>query len=272
MFDLRLIISSSLVLLVLGIAFGTFLGYFAKIFEVKKDPNIERVLGILPGVNCGACGYSGCSSYAESIAHGSAPINLCNVGGKEVVDNIANLLGLNANNYSVHKKVPVLICQGGKDETVKNAEMNGIYSCKIASNLKFNEKLCTYSCLGLGDCAVACPFEAIEMNKNGLPEINSKLCTGCGICVKTCPKEILQLHELKERVLALCNNSTKGPTVSSICKKGCITCYLCEKKCPRKAIKIENNLPFIDESICDMCGICVDVCPTKTISCIFKNK
>lgn len=266
---LFIITVSSLILLILGIFYGIFLGFFEKLFRVNKDIKIERITEALPGLNCGACGFAGCSSYAEVISLGKAPINLCNLGGSESIMKIADILGLKADNLSMIEKKAVVLCQGGNNEAVKKGKLEGISSCRMAHNLKFSEKLCSYSCLGYGDCVLVCPFDAIKMNKNGLPSIDNSLCTGCGICVKECPRDIIDLFDAKDLVLGLCKNSTRGPSVSKICSKGCITCCLCEKKCPQGAIKIENNLPFINIDKCDLCGICVDVCPTKTL-CLIK--
>jgi len=254
--------------MILGVFYGVFLGFFERVFHVKKDIKIEKITSALPGLNCGACGFTGCSSYAEVILQGKAPINLCNLGGSESVKKIADVLGINTENISMMEKKAVVLCQGGNKETVKKGKLKGITSCEMAHNLKFSEKLCTYSCLGFGDCASVCPFNAIKMNENGLPSIDIGLCTGCGLCVKGCPRDIIELFNAKDLVIALCKNSTKGPAVSKICKTGCITCYLCEKKCPQGAIKIENNLPFINNDKCDLCGICVNACPTKTLCLI----
>jgi len=250
----------------LGIVFGAGLGYFAKVFKVQENPLIEEITEILPDANCGACGFSGCRALAEAIANGKASIDLCRVGGEETAKNIAKLLGINTDNISIEKYIAVLLCKGGKSLAEKDAKVKGIRSCKIANNLQMSEKSCSYSCLGYGDCVLVCPFGAIKMNEEELPEIDSSLCTGCGICVKECPREVLKLFPMKDKVLAFCRNLEKGSTVRNACKVGCITCYVCEKKCPKNAIKMENNLPVINIEKCDLCGICINVCPTKTLS------
>jgi Na+-translocating ferredoxin:NAD+ oxidoreductase RNF subunit RnfB len=265
---MQIIIFSSGIMLALGIVFGIGLGYFAKVFKVQENPLIDEILEILPGANCGACGFSGCRSLAEGITSGKASIDTCRVGGEETVKNLAKLLGVSTDNISYEKYIAIPLCKGGKSLAMKNATVKGVKTCKIANNLKLNEKICTYGCLGYGDCVLVCPFNAIKMNDEGLPEIDPSLCTGCGLCVKECPREVIEIFPYKEKVLAICKNPEKGSAVRNACRVGCITCYVCEKKCPKNAIKMVNNLPVIDIEKCDLCGICINVCPTKTLSLI----
>ena len=62
-----------------GLLFGALLSVASFVFKVEKDERAERILGVLPGANCGACGYAGCSAYAEAVV-GGAPVNCCSVG------------------------------------------------------------------------------------------------------------------------------------------------------------------------------------------------
>lgn len=264
----QIIIASSGVMLGLGVVFGVFLSYFAKLFKVDENPLIEQIAEILPGANCGACSFSGCRALAEAISEGKASIDACKVGGEEIAKNIANFLGIEEKNIVVEKYIAIPLCKGGDMLALKNAKVVGINSCKLANNLNLTEKVCNYGCLGYGDCVLVCPFDAITMNKDRLPEVNPELCTGCGICVKECPRKVLELFPLRNEVLALCKNPNKGSAVRNACKVGCITCYICEKKCPENAIKMANNLPVVDMEKCTLCGICIEVCPTKTISLV----
>ena len=61
------IVYSVILMGVLGLSFGIFLAFSAKKFEVKEDPRVKMIVEILPGANCGACGYAGCEAYARAV-------------------------------------------------------------------------------------------------------------------------------------------------------------------------------------------------------------
>ena len=77
-----------------GVLMGLFLAYASKKFEVEKDPKVEAILAILPGVNCGACGYPGCSGYATGVAQEGAKMTLCAPGGPKVAGKIGEIMGV----------------------------------------------------------------------------------------------------------------------------------------------------------------------------------
>ena len=72
-----------LVFAAIGLAAGILLTVCSKIFEVKVDERVEAISEALPQVNCGACGFSGCSDYANAIVNNGAELNMCKPGGKE---------------------------------------------------------------------------------------------------------------------------------------------------------------------------------------------
>jgi Na+-translocating ferredoxin:NAD+ oxidoreductase subunit B len=262
---LTVILYSTLVLLVLSAFFGFFLGFFSKIFKVEEDPRIEKIVTILPGANCGACGLSGCQAFAEGILSGKARINGCRAGGEDTITEISKVMGIHSDG-TFEKYIAVALCHGGRNEANISALAQGVDTCEMAKNLKLNPWVCEYTCLGYGDCVQACPFGAIVINEDSLPVIDPVLCRGCGICVDRCPQKILELFPNKTRVLCFCKSADKGSKVRQACKVGCISCGLCEKKCPENAIEMINNLPVITIEKCTLCGVCVSVCPTRAIT------
>ena len=82
------------VLGITGVLMGLFLAYASKKFEVEVDPKVEAILAILPGVNCGACGYPGCSGYASGVALEGAKMTLCAPGGPKVAAKIGDIMGV----------------------------------------------------------------------------------------------------------------------------------------------------------------------------------
>lgn len=249
---------------ILGIGFGIMLAWFARKFAVKTDPVIQNIEEILPGINCGACGFAGCSGLAEDIAAGEAPVNACPVGGPKAWAEIAKLTGNELDSTEVKKAA--LVCQGGTNQSRAVAAYQGVKDCRAASSLNISFKACAYGCLSLGTCADVCPFGAIHMDPDsGLPVINWRKCTGCGKCVAECPRKVLKLVTDKEQVYAACMNPGKAREVKQVCSVGCIKCRLCIKVCPVDAISMEEDHIRIDNGTCTLCGQCVEKCPTKCI-------
>ena len=256
-------VEATLILGGLGLLFGIFLGVAARKFAIDKDPKMEEILAALPGANCGACGFPGCSGLAAAIAKGEAAPNACKAGGASVAELVAQIMGVDASNND--RQVVRLICRGGREQARQRAEYVGLNDCRSAKAFGFAGKACTFGCLGLGNCARACPFSAITMGPDGLPVIDPYVCTGCGVCVQTCPQSVLALVPARNRVFVACSSAAPGRQVRPVCQVGCIACRICEKTCEHDAIKVENNLAQIDYSKCTNCGRCADKCPQKII-------
>jgi RnfABCDGE-type electron transport complex B subunit len=76
----------------IGVFAAILLTVFSKVFEVKTDERIEAVNEALPQVNCGSCGYSGCSDYASAIVNKGEAVNLCRPGGSECSRKISKIM------------------------------------------------------------------------------------------------------------------------------------------------------------------------------------
>lgn len=239
------------------------LGFASNAFKVERDGRIDRIEEGLPGANCGACGYAGCAAFAEAVVNGEAPVGGCPVGGESTAQHIADIMG--ASSTTTEREIAQVLCNGGWKETQRPAEYSGIESCKAANMVSGGTKSCQYGCLGLGDCAFVCPFDAIVMSENGLPEIDSEKCTGCGKCVTACPRSIITLAPISKLNHIRCSSRDHGRVVRKICEFGCIACGICAKVCPVDAITMENNLAVIDYEKCVNCGICAEKCPTNAI-------
>lgn len=251
----------------LGLLAGSGLAYASKKLVSKIDPKVEVILEVLPGANCGACGFAGCSGLAKALVEERAQANGCIPGGEGVANQVASILGVEVEVRE--KRIAKILCyHRGASQT--QFDYQGLESCRAAALLFGGEKVCLYSCLGLGDCIEVCPFGAITL-VNGRIEIDEERCTGCGKCISICPKEVIALVPKKKRVHILCNSKDKGAIVRKICKEGCIGCGICVKVCPEKAITLKDNLAYIDYKKCTECGACVEQCPTHTIK-ITSNK
>lgn len=256
-----------LIMSAMGILFGLGLAFASKIFRVEVDPKIEKVLSALPGANCGACGKAGCAGLAEAIAKGDASLTSCPAGGEEVVDKIAEILGVKKE--TVVKKTARIRCGGGsraKDKFI----YQGAKTCAAASLIKGGQKVCGFGCLSFGDCVVVCPFDAIHMDKDGLPVVSGEKCTACGKCINACPKNIISIESASEKYYVKCLSQDKIIVVKNACKAGCIGCKICEKL-SKGAFIVENNLSRLDYAKVDDATPlepCIDKCPTK---CIIKT-
>ncbi len=250
----------------LGLIYGLGLAFASRKFHVKIDPKIEKINKILPGVNCGACGYPGCSAYAEAVVSKDEEINLCAPGGNDVVKHISEILGIKAT--ASERKIAVIHCQsGGKDNTFLRYEYQGISTCKAAILVSGGPNFCNYGCVFQYDCVKACNFDAMLIDDNGMIQIDKDKCTGCGACAKACPRNLIELVSEKKRVHILCSSHDKGAESRKRCgnKTACIGCSICEKKCPKDAIEMVDNLAVINYDKCINCGICADNCPTNAI-------
>jgi len=245
----------------LGLFFGFGLAVASERFHVLVNPKVEEVGNSLPGINCGACGYAGCSKYAQAVALEGAAVNLCVPGGEEVVEKLGNIMGVKAEKRE--KRVAVLMCSA---KNVKDKfHYSGVPNCRAAFLVQGGQKNCEYGCLGFGDCAVVCPTNAITMLSNDLPEVKEDLCIACGKCAEICPKNLYKVLPLSRYVHVRCMNLDKGGTAKKKCDNPCIACMKCQKVCPFDAIHVNNNLAVIDYNKCTSCGECVKSCPTNII-------
>ena len=253
------ILTAVLVLGIMGAVFGAALAFAAKIFYVEVDPKEAAVRECLAGANCGGCGFPGCDGYAKAVAEGKAPTNKCVAGGPEAAAKIGEIMGVSAG--MGEKMVAHVPCSGGCGVAVPRFNYNGPQDCQAAMLFggKSNKE-CTFACIGLGNCARACKFDAMHV-VNGVAKVDREKCVACGACQDVCPKKLIEMVPYKQTVLQNCRNHDKGAVTRKICDAGCIGCMKCQRECPAEAIVVENFLAKIDYDKCVQCGHCVDICP-----------
>ncbi|SFP92901.1 electron transport complex, RnfABCDGE type, B subunit [Lachnospiraceae bacterium XBB1006] len=246
-----------------GIFIGVFLGVAGEKFEVEVDPRETQILDVLPGNNCGGCGYPGCSGLAAAIVKGEAPVNQCPVGGAPVGAKIGEIMGVAAEEGV--RKVAFVKCIGTCDKAKNDYEYIGLKDCSMAKRVPGGgPKSCNYGCLGFGSCVKACPFDAIHVI-NGVATVNPEACKACGKCIAACPNGLIEFVPYNATQIVQCSNKDMGKQVMQVCQAGCIACHLCEKNCPSEAITVENNIAHIDQEKCTHCGTCAEKCPKKVI-------
>ncbi len=245
-----------------GLVAGVALALISKFFGVEEDQTVKKIRECLPGVNCGACGYKGCDDYAAALAGGDAKPDLCVPGAKDTADALGALLGIEIE--APRDVVAFVHCNGHCDATGKKAEYEGVSSCQAAAKLYGGPDACKYGCMGYGDCAAACPANAICI-EDGIAHVNVNLCIGCGLCAETCPKSMITLVPRDVGTVVMCNSHDKGAEARRACTNACIACKKCEKTCPEGAISVKDDLAVIDYDKCTGCGACIKVCPTGCI-------
>lgn len=247
----------------MGLVAGLGLGLAARAFAVDVDPRREQVNDLLPGANCGGCGFAGCNDFAGAVVEGKTGADGCPAGGSETALAIAAVMGASIDEKE--REVALILCQGTDDLAPRKYRYNGSASCASATLLAGGDKLCSYGCLGLGDCVRACNFSAIEIIYGGIARVMSERCVGCGICVTSCPKNLIKLVPESSTIHVLCRNMDKGAAVRKACERGCIGCRKCAKALPDGEISIGDFLASVDYSRppCDE-GLIAE-CPTGSL-------
>lgn len=256
-------VAAAAVVGLVGIILGFFLGISGEKFKVEVDEREEAITGVLPGNNCGGCGYAGCSGLAAAIVKGEAPVNGCPVGGAPVAAKVGEIMGVEAEEGV--RKVAFVKCAGTCEKANNDYVYSGTRNCATMMFVpNGGPKTCNYGCLGYGTCVAACPFDAIHI-ENGVAVVDKEQCKACGKCVAACPKNLIELIPYEVKHVVRCNSGDKGKDVMKACSTGCIGCKICEKNCPADAIHVNGNVAYIDQDKCTGCGICAEKCPKHII-------
>ncbi|MCL2066939.1 MAG: RnfABCDGE type electron transport complex subunit B [Treponema sp.] len=267
---MTIILITALFALVLAFIIGTALGFFKELFAVPEDPVAGRIREVLPGANCGACGFPGCDNYAAEVAAGHVGTSLCTVGGSSTAKKIAEITG--AAGGEVVDVVTVLACQGSTANAPVKGLYTGLQTC-LGAKLAGGTKLCSWGCQGFGDCAKVCKFDALHMGDDRLPKIDYSKCTGCRLCVMECPQGLLKsVPKDQKGAMVLCSNRNPNKQMAAkSCKTACIKCGLCVKNCPQQCINLDTHIPVVDLSRCTSCNTCVEKCPPKIFKLIERD-
>ncbi len=238
------ILTAAAILGGLGLVFGAVLALSARYLAVEEDPRLERTIEMLPGTNCGACGEPGCRALAEKLVAGALAPGKCTVSSRLQVEAIAEFLGVEAGQEV--KRVARLHCAGGLGRALQVARYEGLPSCRAAHLVGGGGLECSWGCLGLGDCELACTFDAIAMNSLRLPVVDVDACTACGDCVDACPRDLFDLMPLDRNLVVQCQAPLAADEARRLCKVACDACGRCAQDAAPGLIRMEGNLPVID--------------------------
>ncbi len=251
-----------LIFAVMGAVAGILLTVASKVFSVEIDPRKEQITEALPGANCGGCGYAGCADYANAVVEGKAEPNLCKPGGAETTAKIGAILGTSVE--AAEPTVMTLHCNGNCNATKAFYDYQGTPTCAAANTYFGGDGLCSFGCLGYGDCMAVCDEGAIYI-EDGIAHIIEDKCGSCGKCAKACPNGLLSLKPKRNGITVACSSKDNAKNTKINCINGCIGCKMCEKKCPKKAISVQDFHAVIDYELCTGCGLCANICPQKCI-------
>ncbi|MBN1129093.1 MAG: 4Fe-4S binding protein [Chitinispirillaceae bacterium] len=258
--------------------------FYARVLQARR---------VLPGSDCGVCGYPGCIDFAEAAASGAVQPGGCIPGGPKTAHALADLMGTTVENSE--PMMAAVHCKGGVNEVAARARYYGINDCHAAILLANGPKACHEGCLGLGSCVEACPFGAISINDNNVAIVDRHKCTGCGICIGSCPRALLSLVPHVHKIFLACSVHTGSERVKEWCTVGCTSCGKCVEATPSGAITMVDHLPTLDyftpnenfvaavhacpshsfvdtikvrpkaniDTKCDGCGACITVCPVE---------
>lgn len=151
----------------LGLALGFMLGAAARYFKVEDNPLVDEIEKMMPGSQCGQCGYPGCRPAAEALVAGKAPATLCPPGGRALAEQLANKLSLEIDLASVQDQVPMVA------------------------------RVSEATCIGCTRCLKVCPTDAIVGAPKQIHAVIADACIACGKCVEVCPTECLGMQPVK---------------------------------------------------------------------------
>lgn len=263
--SVELVLLSAVVLGGVGLAFGGLIALAQRKLWVWEDPRIDEVAALLPGANCGACGYPGCRGFAEAAVAGEIAPAGCTVMNTGERDVVAAYLGVDAG--QAIRRVARLLCAGGSDVAPRKAIYRGIESCAAAVAVGGGGKACAWGCVGRADCAVACDFDAIVMSPADLPVVLPERCTACGDCVEACPLDLLVVMPVDQKLIVQCRNLLAGDAATAVCSVACNACARCVADAGPGVIAIVDNLAVIDYDKNALTGpSATGRCPTGAIA------
>lgn len=236
---------------------------------VYEDPRIDQVEDLLPHVNCGGCGYPSCHAFAEALVAGEVLPGRCQVSSESQRGAIADYLGVDPGLEL--KRVARLACAGGANVATNKSHYLGPQSCVALNQVGGGNKACSWGCLGLGDCVTVCEFDALALNRQGLPVVDESKCTACGDCVAICPKDLFSLEPINHSLWVACKNHEQGEAVLASCEVGCTACGRCVADAKDRHLVLIDHLPVVDYQLSLGGREAIERCPTGAIVWIETN-
>jgi Na+-translocating ferredoxin:NAD+ oxidoreductase RNF subunit RnfB len=248
-----------------GAVFGALIAIAHRFLKVWEDPRIGDVAEMLPGSNCGACGFAGCRAFAVGLIEEASQPAQCTQMTPDGIGEVADYLGVAAG--EAQRRVARLLCAGGSDVALRRADYSGLETCGAAAAVSGGGKGCWWGCLGHGDCEVVCDYDAIVMDGNDLPRVIPERCTACGDCVEGCPKDLFVLMPVDRKLIVQCKSELEGERAEDLCRVACTACGKCAQDAAEGVVSMANGLAVVDYLQNDRAGPeAIERCPTGAIA------
>ncbi len=213
---------AAIVLGVIGVAAAGLLYVVARRFSVDDDPRIDQVEGLLPGANAA----DAASADAVRLLRRVAMLRRwkdCHVrvrtGRRWGVSH--RRWGCKTNHAPMCAKWRQWVAARSAAAKQDVALYDGPASCVAVAAIGSGESLCSYGCVGMGDCVGVCPFDAISINsETKIPEVDHSLCTGCGRCAERCPRSVISIRQVRVQAAfryVACSNASPGQLAVKAC-------------------------------------------------------
>jgi len=265
-----LTLNTILILTAIGAALGVLIFIVGRVLPPESDvlKKTESIANILPGMNCGACGFPGCFAYAQATAANTSTIAdyPCTVTlqDPEKLALLEDALGITLDASASQK---ALVRCGGNSDVI--FQYSGDSTCKGLAQRLSGFRKCPFACLGLGDCALVCPQKAISIDQQNLMAlVDRELCTGCSLCIAECPQNIIELVPADAKIALVCSYApVRNVPARERCDSGCSHCKKCFRACENQAISWDDQLliPQFDPQKCDLCLKCIQACPQNCL-------
>ena len=248
--------------------FGVILSILDRKLRVEEDPLVKNILELLPGINCGACGFAGCQAFAAAVARQKDLFTECVPADDELNSKIAALIGKAGFTKEKSPLKIISLCSAKSGEKKCSFEYNGPQTCALADVSLANID-CRYGCLGFGDCVKVCPVKALKIVDSTV-EVDYEKCVGCGKCSAACPRRLLEIVSVNRPYLYVvsCSNRENALSTKKVCVKGCIGCGICVKVIKNATFYLKEGLSKIDygkDAPEDDMDAAKNKCPVKII-------
>jgi len=231
-----------------------------------------RIEAMLPGFDCGLCGFTECRYYAEAIDLEGANPALCLPGGERLERRLRASLDERPGDTRGRALRAVVRCGGRSGVAVEVFSFDGRSDCGTAVDLFGGPKSCKDGCLGLGTCAAACPVGAIRV-ANALAVVNPAICTGCGECAKVCPNGIISMLPKEQSWYVACSSRRAPEARAEVCTSACNACGDCSARSGRSEFILHGRLAKENhEAVAGKWQEIAECCPTRAIVCAGSEK